>query len=83
VLNKDLLDQYVRLSNNQIGKVIRIRSQVRGRIAEIELMTPQNIGNYVFAAVEASPSPNSQNVTKLPVIVEVLATEGLSDCTSA
>ena len=71
MLNKELLDKYVRLSNNQIGKVIRIRSQVRGRIAEIELITSQSAGNYALAAIDAPSCEGSQNYS-LPTIVEVL-----------
>ena len=83
MLNKELLDKHVRLSNDQIGKVIRIRSQVRGRIAEIELITPQNAENYVLAAIDAPDSVDSQNFKNLPTIVEVLAALRQSDCTCA
>ena len=72
MLNKELLDKYVRLSNNQIGKVIRIRSQVRGRIAEIELIMPQHAENYVLAAIDVPSSEEPQRFKNLPTIVEVL-----------
>ncbi|MBI1925691.1 hypothetical protein HYR99_15730 [Candidatus Poribacteria bacterium] len=78
MLNQELLDKYVRLSNNQIGKVIRIRSQVRGRIAEIELIAPQSAGNYVLAAIDAPPSEEPQKFKNLPTIVEVLGAPFIS-----
>jgi hypothetical protein len=75
---KNFLTKYVRLSNNQIGKVIRIRSQVRGRIAEIELITPQIAGNYVLAAIDAPSSEEPQKFKNLPTIVEVLVAPFIS-----
>jgi hypothetical protein len=36
MFSKDVLDKYVKLSNGKVGRVIRIRSQIRGKIAEVE-----------------------------------------------
>ncbi|MBM3236325.1 hypothetical protein FJZ31_08510 [Candidatus Poribacteria bacterium] len=71
MLNKDILDKYVKLSNGRVGKVIRIRNQLRGKIAEVEINPPNEDYKYELAAVDNEQVLTDARFKNLPYIVEV------------
>ena len=72
MFNKDILDKYVKLSNGRAGKVIRIRSQLRGKIAEVEINPPNEGYKYQLVAVDREQALTDERFKNLPHIVEVI-----------
>ncbi len=72
MFNKDILDKYVKLSNGRTGKVIRIRSQLRGKIAEVEINPPNEDYKYELVAVDGEQALMDARFKNLPCIVEVI-----------
>ncbi len=72
MFNKDILDKDVKLSNGRVGKVIRIRSQLRGNIAEVEINPPNEDYKYELVAVDREQALTDARFKNLPHIVEVI-----------
>jgi len=71
MFHKDILDKYVKLSNGRTGKVIRIRSQLRGKVAEVEI-NPNEDYKYELVAVDKEQALTDVRFRNLPHIVEVI-----------
>lgn len=71
--NKEIIDRYVKLSNGGVGKVIRIRSQLRGKIAEVEINPSDEDYKYELAAVDKEQALTDERFKNLPHIVEVIS----------
>jgi hypothetical protein len=72
MFNKDVLDKYVKLSNGQVGRVIRIRSQIRGKIAEVEMNPSDNEYKYELVALDKEQALTDVRFKNLLHIVEVI-----------
>ncbi len=70
---KNILDKYVKLSNGKVGKVIRIRSQLRGKIAEVEINPPDGEYKYELAAVDKEQTLKDARFKNLLHIIEVMS----------
>ncbi|MFQ6044222.1 MAG: hypothetical protein ACE5PV_25490 [Candidatus Poribacteria bacterium] len=68
----DILDKYVKLSNGRVGKVIRIRRQLRGNIAEVEVNPPDEKYRYELVAVDNEQALTDARFKNLPYIVEII-----------
>ena len=72
MFNKDVLDKYVKLSNGKVGKIIRIRSQLRGKIAEVEINPSDKEYKYELAALDKEQALTDARFKNLLHIVEVI-----------
>jgi hypothetical protein len=72
MFNTDILDKYVKLSNGKVGKVIRVRNQLRGKIAEVEIYSPNENYKYELAVVDNEKVLIDVRFKNLPYIVEFI-----------